>query len=140
MVDGRPSWDEFFLAGCEWVKSRADCSRRKVGAILVDSQHRLVSTGYNGAESGGPSCLSGDCPRASSSVLPGSSYDTGPGACIAVHAEANALLYAGERGARMGTLYISDAPCDGCKRLILAAGVARVVWPNGTWDIHSLPG
>jgi dCMP deaminase len=60
----------------------------------------------------------------------GSSYDTGPGACIAVHAEANALLYAGVDGCKGSTLYVTCAPCDGCDRLICASGIARVVYPG----------
>jgi dCMP deaminase len=67
------------------------------------------------------------CPDA---VPEGSSYDTGPGACISLHAEANALIRAGKlsRGALM---YVTDMPCDGCFKLIHGAGVKMVVWPDG---------
>lgn len=125
----RPDWDEYFLGIAIAVSARADCSRRKVGAVVV-RDHRIVATGYNGAPPGGKSCLQGDCPRANSGVDPGSGYDTGPGACIAVHAEANAALYAGRDGCLGSTLYISCQPCDGCARLVEASGIARVVYPT----------
>lgn len=124
----RPSWDEYFVGIAQAVAKRADCTRRQVGAVIVKN-HRIVSTGYNGSPPGGPSCLAGECPRACSGVTPLSSYDTGPGACIALHAEANALLYA-DREAREGaTLYLTCEPCDGCLRLIRGSGLARYVYP-----------
>jgi dCMP deaminase len=90
--------------------------------------------GYNGAPAGEPGCLTmGACPRgqmSTSDILPGSSYDTGAGACIALHAEQNAIIRAG-KNCRGATLYLTDAPCDGCSRLIKGSGIARVVWPNG---------
>lgn len=135
----RPGWDEYFLGICEAVAARADCSRRRVGAVIVDRYHRLVSTGYNGSYPGGPSCLAGECPRARSGVDPGTSYDTGPGACVALHAEGNAILYAGQLRATGCTLYVSDTPCDACWRHIKAVGIARVVTPNGSWDLLPLP-
>jgi dCMP deaminase len=99
----------------------------------VDGQHRIIATGYNGAAAGAPGCLTADaCPRGRLSldeVLPGSSYDTGPGACIAIHAEANALLYADGHRTRGATLYVTSEPCEGCQRLIDGAGIIRVVHP-----------
>lgn len=137
----RIDWDDYFLKGAtDWVSLRADCSRRKVGALIVKN-NRVVSTGYNGSPAGSPkSCLQGHCPRGSSDVPAFSSYDTGPGACIAVHAEANALLYADREDRQGATLYISCAPCDGCKRLIAAAGIARVVWREATEVVTQEPG
>lgn len=131
MTGPRPDWDAYYLGIAAAVAARADCTRRRVGALIV-SGDRIVSTGYNGAPAGRPGCLSaGACPRGRSSnleVQPGSSYDTGPGACIALHAEQNAILRAG-LDARGATIYCTDAPCDGCARLIEGAGIARVVHP-----------
>lgn len=126
-VGYRPDWDWYFLNIALAVAYRADCSRRQVGAVLV-KDNRIKSTGYNGAPSGGPSCLKGECPRGQSDVEPGSSYDTGAGACIAVHAEANALLYASREDCEGATLYVTAEPCDGCARLIVGSGIARVVY------------
>lgn len=124
----RPGWDEYFLGIALAVAVRADCTRRQAGAVIVDSQHRILSTGYNGAPAGQPGCLTaGACPRGHSAVPPGSSYDTGVGSCIAVHAEANALLYADGWRSRGATLYCTSEPCGGCQRLIEGAGITRVV-------------
>lgn len=122
----RPTWDEYFLNIAQVVSSRADCSRLKVGAVIV-RDNRIVSCGYNGAPAGVPGCLAGNCPRANSSVPPGSSYDTGPGTCIAIHAEANAIIYAGQNNCLGSTLYCTQTPCEGCHRLIKAAGIRKVV-------------
>lgn len=135
MVDPRPDWDNYYLGIVQAVAVRADCTRRKIGALIVDYNNRPLGQGYNGAPPGKPGCLSmGACPRGRMSkneVLPGSSYDTGAGSCIAVHAEINAILDAGGRRACLGaTLYITDKPCDGCARIIEAAGIVRVVYPN----------
>lgn len=149
----RPDWDMYFLGITRAVAARADCTRRQVGAVIADQDHRIISTGYNGSAPGGPSCLKGECPRGQhfrepcnhgycncdkttcrcgnpwpcdQAVQPGSSYDTGPGACVSTHAEANALLFA-RASVKGGTLYCTDAPCGGCSRLIQSAGIARVV-------------
>lgn len=125
----RPDWDSYFLNIAVAVAARADCTRRKVGAVIVDADHRIIATGYNGAAAGAPGCLSdGACPRGQLSLdeLPAyGSYDN----CIAVHAEANALLHADGRHTRGATLYITDKPCSGCERLIEGAGIIRVVHP-----------
>lgn len=124
----RPDWDEYFLGIAQAVATRADCTRRKVGAVIVKDR-RIVSTGYNGAPSGAVGCLDGACPRAHSDVPPMSSYDTGAGSCISIHAEANAIVYADGLRTVGATLYCTDEPCDGCKRLIAAAGIENVVHP-----------
>ena len=132
MKDPRPDWDTYYLNIARVVSDRADCTRRKVGAIIVNGD-RIVSTGYNGAPAGKPGCLtSGACPRGQLSIFdvaPGSSYDTGKGSCIALHAEQNAILRAG-LDCRGATLYLTDEPCNGCARLIEGSGIVRVVFPK----------
>lgn len=125
----RPDWDFYFLGICEAVAERADCTRRKVGAVIV-KDHRIVSTGYNGAPAGHNGCLAGACPRGKLSFaeLPqGSPYD---GNCIAVHAEANAIIYGDYDRMRNADLYCTDFPCDGCMKLIWGAGIIRLVTPG----------
>ena len=135
MVDTRPGWIEFFLNVASAISTRADCTRRQVGAVLVDSNHRIISTGYNGAPSKHPGCLDGHCPRGQKSVdevAPLSDYSEvgGAGFCIAVHAEANAILYA-SRDTKGASLYITCEPCADCRRLIAGAGIVSVDWPTG---------
>jgi dCMP deaminase len=129
----RPDWDEYFLGVARAVAARADCSRRQVGAVLVDSDRRLRGSGYNGARPGGPSCLAGECPRGASGVAPGSSYDTGAGSCVAIHAELNLVLYTSPEERKGGAVYVTDEPCDGCLKILLGAGLHRIVWPEGQY-------
>jgi len=122
----RPDWDTYFLGIAEAVAARSDCERSKVGAVVVKDR-RIRSTGYNGAPSGAPGCAT--CPRRTSGCEPGAPYDAGATRCVAVHAEANALLYADRADLIGATLYITRAPCENCSKLIAATGVVRVVHP-----------
>jgi len=128
----RPDWDDYFLGIATAVATRADCTRRQVGAVIV-KDHRIVSCGYNGAPPGQPGCLSGACPRGKLSyeeIAPMSSYDTGAGSCISVHAEQNAIIYGDYARMVEGTIYITDNPCDGCMKMILGARISRIVTPS----------
>ncbi|RYH20148.1 MAG: cell division protein DedD [Alcaligenaceae bacterium] len=119
----RPDWTEYFLDIARAVAKRSDCERDQVGAVVVKDR-RIRATGYNGAPSGQPGCLS--CPRRTSSCTPGSSYDN----CVAIHAEANALLYCDREDLIGATLYITRAPCYACEKLIAATGVEHIVYPE----------
>jgi len=132
----RPSWDEWAFGIAKAVALRGDCTRRQVGCVILGPDHEPVSFGYNGAPPGAPGCLTdGACPRAFSDVLPGSSYDTGPGACISIHAEANALLWAGRNGLKGAVVYVTEEPCGGCWKLLSSAPIREVIWPgqSGGW-------
>lgn len=131
-LPSRPDWDSYFLAIARTVATRADCTRRQVGAVIV-KDNRIMATGYNGSPPGGLSCLQGQCPRGRISkedLAPGSSYDTGAGTCVALHAEQNAIMYASLDQRLGATLYITDEPCDGCMRMINGSGIARVIFPG----------
>lgn len=123
----RPDWDEYYLGIATAVSARGECSRRQVGAVIV-SWHTIVSTGYNGAPAGRPSCLEGACPRARSNAEPGEGYAAS--GCTAVHAEANAIIRAGRERCDGATIYVTEVPCSLCESLIAAAGLARVVHPG----------
>lgn len=127
----RPTWDEYFLTIARSVATRADCTRRRVGCLIVDADHRIIGTGFNGAPSGEPGCLSsGACPRGRLSyaeVPKDAPYNN----CIAIHAEANALLYA-RTSCKGATAYITDAPCPDCAKLLRGAGIERIVYPGGS--------
>ncbi|WP_416382481.1 deoxycytidylate deaminase [Nocardia cyriacigeorgica] len=119
----RPTWDQYFLAVARTVSIRSDCERDRVGAVVVKDR-RIRATGYNGAPAGTPGCDS--CPRRTSSCAPGSSYDN----CVAIHAEANALLYCDRSDLIGATIYITRKPCYACSKLIAGAGIERVVTPE----------
>lgn len=131
-MNERPDWDTYGLAIAEAVALRADCTRRLVGAVIMRPDHTIVATGYNGGPAGGLSCLKGECPRGQSNVEPlVTSYDTGAGACIALHAEQNAMLRASWDEMLNATIYITCEPCPGCARMITGTPITRVVWPEG---------
>ena len=121
----RLSWDEYGLALAVTVAQRSACTRRQVGAVILGPDHRVKGAGYNGAPAGD----NRDCPRESSTCAAYSDYSN----CIALHAEANALLYSDHRG---GTIYITDKPCDGCDKLIRGSGLVRAVWPGGGYALE----
>ena len=126
-MEERLGWDEYFLQIASAVSVRADCTRSKVGAVLVDDNHRIIGTGYNGSPPGAPGCLSGACPRGKLSyeeLPPESNY----GNCIANHAEFNAVIYALPEERPGSTIYVTRRPCVLCKELLLAEGIVRVVW------------
>lgn len=126
----RPDWPTYFLGVAQAVAARADCQKARFGAVIVDQDHRIVSTGYNGSPPGDPrSCLDGDCPRATSGAQPNTgSY----GDCISLHAEQNAIVYADWKRTQGATIYLwgtreDNSPCPMCAKLIVAAGIAHVI-------------
>lgn len=134
MSTERRSWDQWGLDIAEAVAGRADCTRRQVGSVVMDKDHRVISVGYNGAPSGDPGCATdAACPRGQLSLRVlghgGGDYDH----CIAVHSEANAIMYSDPVRRVGGTLYCTDAPCSGCLKLIRGSGLARIVYllPDG---------
>jgi dCMP deaminase len=142
----RPDWHRYFLDLAQAVAARADCTRRQVGAVLVERDtHRVLSTGYNGAPSGVPGCLSaGACPRGHKThaeVPRDVDYRAEGTACIALHAEWNAVMFSRERNetaeawrARIAdaVLYVSDEPCPQCYALLEAVGIRDVAWPEAS--------
>lgn len=124
----KPSWDEYGLALAQAASIRSSCVRSKVGSVILDRDHRVRSTGYNDSPAGTPGCE--QCPRRTSGVKPGSSYDTGVGTCLALHAELNAVLYANREDLDGATLYVTRAPCHGCSRVIRGTRIARIVYIN----------
>jgi dCMP deaminase len=120
----RPTLTEYYLGVAKAVSARGECSRRLVGAVIVQN-NTIVSTGYNGAPAGEPSCLDGACPRASSDAVPGTGYASS--GCPVIHAEANAIIRAGRERCVGATIYVTAEPCDLCAPLIRAAGIAEVI-------------
>jgi dCMP deaminase len=129
----RPSFDEYYLAVAKTASLRADCTRSKVGAVLVTKDHR-TQLGYNGAPSGAPGCLTNNaCPRGMLSYeeLPATSDYSN---CISIHAEKNAIVRASVEMRLGATLYVTRSPCRDCQKLAMLSGVKRFVWmtPDNT--------
>ena len=125
-------WDEYFLNIARETARRSNCVRRQHGAVVVHKR-RICSTGYNGAPSGHPHCDEGACPRAQSDASSCWGYDQ----CIAIHAEANAILYSSPVEREGATIYITGVPCFTCAKLIANSGITEVVAtgePYDGWD------
>lgn len=123
---GRPTWDEYFMSIARSAAERSSClSEAKGAAITVEN--RIVAIGYSGAPSGIYSCLQrGVCRKREL----GFGHGEGHHQCLAVHAEANAILSAVRTGVKVdgGTIYCTHYPCEGCAKLIINAGIKHVVY------------
>ena len=126
--DPRPSWEDYFLRIARDVATRSNCSRRKVGAVIVKDNH-IIATGYNGTPAGTTNCFNGGCPRCSHTHTTGEKLDE----CLCVHAEQNAICQAAKYGNAIdgGYIYVTCSPCLTCLKLIINAGIQRVVF--GEW-------
>ena len=124
-VDPRPDWDTYFMEIAHVVATRANCSRRKVAALIV-ADRRIISTGYNGTPRGVTNCFEGGCPRCSGTAPSGTSLEE----CICVHAEQNAICQAAYHGISVAgsTIYVTISPCLTCAKLIINAGIREVVY------------
>ncbi|MBN1883945.1 MAG: cytidine/deoxycytidylate deaminase family protein [Candidatus Krumholzibacteriota bacterium] len=106
------------------VAERSTCLRRKVGAIIVRDK-RIVSTGYNGAPRGIRHCLEVGCMREEMGIPSGERHEL----CRGAHAEQNAIIQAAGSGRSLEgtTMYCTTAPCSTCTKMIINAGITRLV-------------
>lgn len=120
----RPSWDEYFMKMAFLVAERSTCLRHHVGAIIIQDR-RVVTTGYNGAARGIDDCIKLGCLRNQLNIPSGERHEI----CRAIHAEQNAIIQAGVHGVTIdgGTLYCTHSPCIICAKMIVNAGIKRVV-------------
>lgn len=128
----RPSWDEYFMEMAELTAKRATCIRRKVGAVIVRDKH-IVATGYNGAPRGIMHCdARGGCIREKMNVPSGERHEM----CIAVHAEQNAIIQAATLGQSIenSSIYITHQPCVICAKMIINAGIKKIIVKEGYPD------
>lgn len=129
-MDTRPSWDEYFMQIARDVATRATCLRRHVGAVIVRDR-RILSTGYNGSPPGQPHCTDVGCLMEE-------------GRCIrTLHAEQNALIQAALHGVSTegSILYATCRPCHVCARMVVGAGIRRIVFegePPTGWGLDVL--
>ena len=142
----RISKENYYLDIAETVLERATCLRRVYGAIIVKNDE-IIATGYNGAPRGRANCVDlGYCSREAMRVPRGERYEL----CRSVHAEANAIISAARKDCVGGTLYLAgrdaqtgellgDATsCSMCRRLVINAGLERVVIRRTETDFDSI--
>ena len=130
--DTRPSWDEYFMEFAVLTAKRSTCLRRQVGAVIVQDKH-VIATGYNGAPKGLEHCKErGGCLREQLGVPSGEKHEL----CRALHAEQNAIIQAATLGHSIegASIYITHQPCVICAKMIINAGIERIVVKEGYPD------
>jgi len=127
----RPSWEEYFMDITHLVAKRSTCLRRQVGAVLVKDK-KILATGYNGAPSRLEHCLEIGCLREKQGIPSGERHEL----CRGLHAEQNAIIQAAYHGVeiREATLYCTNHPCIICSKMIINAGIQKVVFEGGYAD------
>lgn len=131
-------WDKRFMELTHTVATWSSCyqDNRKIGAVIVKDK-RIITTGYNGAPSGVESCVEkGECMRKKLNIPSGTKHEL----CFAVHAEQNAIIQAAKLGVSIdgATLYCTHQPCVICAKMIINAGISKVVYQSGYPDDFSL--
>ncbi|MBW1706355.1 MAG: cytidine deaminase [Deltaproteobacteria bacterium] len=136
--------DHYYLNIALEVSKRGTCLRRNYGAVIVNHD-QIVSTGYAGAPRGAKNCVDiGYCVRSDMDVPAGERYEL----CRSVHAEMNAHIHASRRDTIGGLMYLMgmDAqdgkplpdgaePCRLCKRVIINAGLEKVITSKSNGDV-----
>jgi dCMP deaminase len=128
LQDKRPAWDNYFMNIAEAVKMRCNCMSAKKGAIIVRDK-QILSTGYNGTPKGITHCTDGGCPRCTTRHLGEMKSGVYAEPCICAHAEENAIVQAAYNGTstKEATIYTTFSPCVVCCKMIINAGIRRVV-------------
>lgn len=113
----RPSWDTTWSEVAKVIALRSTCPRKAVGAVLVDYDNHVLSTGYNGAPAGERHCTEVGCDLDEQ------------GHCVrTVHAEMNAILGC-TTGMERGIMYVTHFPCPACVLVLVQVGIRRLVCP-----------
>jgi dCMP deaminase len=119
----RPGWDEYFMEIAHTVATRATCPRASVGAVLV-RDHRILTTGYNGAPRSVAHCTEAGCIVVNDHCQ------------RATHAEANAIVQGALHGVSLhgATAYCTHQPCVNCSKLLISAGVKKIIYDEAYPD------
>lgn len=124
-IEGRPSWDDYFMATAFLIATRSACERLNVGCVIVSKgnhKNRIIAAGYNGFLPGAPHISRIDNNHELSTV----------------HAEQNAISDAARRGVSLSgsKAYITHYPCIVCAKLLIAAGVDEIKYH---FDYNNMP-
>ena len=127
-------WDKRFMEMAELISTWSSCYRagRSIGCVIVKNK-RIMTTGYNGAPAGIKTCVErGECLRDKLGIASGTQQEI----CYATHAEQNAIIQAAKLGVSIdgATLYCTHQPCTICSKMIVNAGIKRIIYKNGYPD------
>jgi dCMP deaminase len=129
----RPDFDKIFMELAINIARRSHCVKRHVGAVLT-KETRIISIGYNGPPAGTHNCDE-EWPES------GCERDSRGSCSLALHAEQNALMYAVKNNTNVddSTIYLTLTPCLPCARMLLSAGVKRVIYLSSYAEYKGLP-
>lgn len=130
MENNKTKWDKRFIDVACLVGSWSTCIRdnRQIGAVITKNR-RIVATGYNGSPAGVRNCKErGECLRDKLKIKSGTMLEM----CYGICAEQNAIAQAAKMGVSVegGTIYVTHRPCPVCTRLIINAGIKRIVYKD----------
>ncbi len=121
----RPTWDEYFMEVARVVAKRATCDRGRSGCVIARNNQILV-TGYVGSPKGLPHC--DEVGHQMKSTIHEDGH-TSQHCVRTAHAEQNAIVQAAKLGVAIdgGTLYCKMTPCAFCAKMIINAGIKKVI-------------
>lgn len=124
-MKSRPGWYEYFMTIADLASTRSTCTRRKVGAVLV-RENNILATGYNGAPRGVKHCIEVGCLREKHKIPSGERTEM----CRGLHAEQNLLVQAARHGVQVkdAILFCNFRPCITCTKMIINAGIKKVIY------------
>lgn len=128
--DQRPDRDQYWLNILQGIAARSTCPRRHTSAIIVDSDNHLLASGYNGSPKGVAHCINFPCEGVNDQHGDSSR-------CIAVHAEQNAILQAGDRLRFADKIFTLTFPCFVCAKLICQTPIKTLVYVQDYEDPRS---
>ena len=128
-------WDVYFMNIVNAVKEKSSCLRRHVGAVIV-RDNTILSTGFNDVPNGTRDCSITGCYRDKHNIPSGQRVEL----CRAIHAEQNAIAQAAYNGVSIkgATIYVNVRPCVICTKMIINAGIERIVYIEDYPDELSL--
>ena len=123
----RPDWETYFMSIAHLVSTLSTCLRRQVGAVMVRDK-QILTTGYNGVPRGITHCTPENCLRSVKDIPSGQQQEL----CRGLHAEQNAIIQAALHGVstKDATLYCTHKPCILCAKMLINAGVVRIVYQD----------
>ena len=131
MQNERPTWDQYFMRMAFLATSRSNCTRRKVGAVIVKDKN-VLATGYNGPPSGTVHCDVVGCIRDELDVPSGERHEL----CRGLHAEQNAIIQAAVHGVSIkdAVIYVTTHPCVVCSKMLMNAQIREIIYAQGYPD------
>lgn len=135
ITDKESSWVVHMMKLTKLISEKSPCVRRKVGCVITNKDHRIISCGYNGNIPGHPHCTKETCYRYQNNIPSGQMPDL----CSAVHSEQNAIISAAIQGVSLldSFVYITTMPCVTCLKMLLSVK-PRWIFFESDYDLKNI--